>query len=94
LFPSLATSLNELGFSTPTPIQSASAERALESENLLLIAPTGSGKTLAYLLPALEKVVTQRQQKIQQAGEDEATSSIPSNTILVVAPTRELALQL
>ena len=94
LFPSLATSLNELGFSTPTPIQSASAERALESENLLLIAPTGSGKTLAYLLPALEKVVTQRQQQIQQAGEDEATSSIPSNTILVVAPTRELALQL
>ncbi|MGK3734602.1 MAG: hypothetical protein ACI8RD_006163 [Bacillariaceae sp.] len=95
LFPSLATSLNELGFSTPTPIQSASAERALDSENLLLIAPTGSGKTLAYLLPALEKVVIQRQQKIQQTeGEDEATSSIPSNTILVVAPTRELALQL
>ena len=46
LFPTLETSLQKLGFSTPTPIQIASAERALNAENILLIAPTGSGKTL------------------------------------------------
>lgn len=78
LFPTLAAPLNELGFSTPTPIQSASAKRALSGENLLLIAPTGSGKTLSYMLPALEKV------KLRETP----------GTILVVAPTRELALQL
>lgn len=76
LFPALATSLERNGFSTPTPIQSASAARALDAENLLLIAPTGSGKTLAYLLPALSKALAS------------------DGTVLVVAPTRELAAQL
>lgn len=91
LFPSLQAPLNELGFSTPTPIQSASARRALELENLLLIAPTGSGKTLSYMLPALEKIVKQRK---QQADTEGVMLQKGSNTVLVVAPTRELALQL
>lgn len=76
LFPTLSKSLDSLGFSTPTPIQSASAVRSLEGENLLLIAPTGSGKTLSYLLPALTKAIAQ------------------DGTVLCVAPTRELAVQL
>jgi len=91
LFPSLEASLKELGFSTPTPIQSASAQRALDMENLLLIAPTGSGKTLSYMLPALERVVARRNQLTDTAGVLQGASS---NTVLVVAPTRELALQL
>ena len=96
LFPALATPLNKLGFSTPTPIQSASAKRALSSENLLLIAPTGSGKTFAYMLPALEKVVMTQQQQQQQQEEEEQTQRTGTrrSTVLVVAPTRELGLQL
>lgn len=80
MFGSLASSLDKLGYSTPTPIQRASATQALNSENLLLIAPTGSGKTLAYLLPALTRAI--------------AVPSKQGGTILVVAPTRELAVQL
>ncbi len=77
LFPTLAPTLIRLGFSSPTPIQSASAVSAnSEDNNLLLIAPTGSGKTLAYLLPALSKAI------------------LHDGTVLVVAPTRELAAQL
>ena len=96
LFPALATPLNKLGFSTPTPIQSASAKRALSSENLLLIAPTGSGKTFSYMLPALEKVVVTQQQQQQQQQEKEQTQRQRTrrSTVLVVAPTRELGLQL
>ena len=75
-FPSLRRSLEVHNFLTPTPIQQSSAERALQNENLLLIAPTGSGKTLAYLLPALENAIQN------------------DNTILIVSPTRELAVQL
>ena len=45
LFPSLHKPLETLGYVTPTPIQNASAIRALNLDNLLLIAPTGSGKT-------------------------------------------------
>ena len=82
LFPELAPSLTALGFVTPTPIQSASATRALGGEHCLLIAPTGSGKTLAYLLPALTHALG------NDGGDD------GDGTILVVAPTRELAIQL
>jgi len=91
LFPSLEAPLKELGFSTPTPIQSASAQRALDMENLLMIAPTGSGKTLSYMLPALERVVARQNQHADTAGVLQGSGS---NTVLVVAPTRELALQL
>lgn len=77
LFPTLSQSLEQLGFSTPTPIQAISATKAhVDDENLLLFAPTGSGKTLAYLLPALSKAIEQH------------------GTVLMVAPTRELAVQL
>jgi len=79
LFPSLATPLQSLGLSTPTPIQLASAtslSSPTDPHNLLLIAPTGSGKTLAYLLPALSR------------------ASTTGGKILIVAPTRELAVQL
>lgn len=76
LFPEFANSLTSLGYATPTPIQDSSAQRALDGENLLLIAPTGSGKTLAYYLPALSKAMRE------------------DGTVLVVSPTRELALQL
>jgi len=77
LYPAFASSLSTLQFSTPTPIQSASALQALNKENVLLIAPTGSGKSLAYLLPALTNAM------------DDA-----DGTVVVIAPTRELALQL
>lgn len=75
LYPSLSSSLQKLGFSTPTPIQAASAARS-KDENLIMIAPTGSGKTLAYLLPAIEKALS------------------IGGTVLVIAPTRELSVQL
>jgi len=91
LFPALSSSIDKLGFSTPTPIQSASAKRALDLENLLMIAPTGSGKTLSYMLPALEKIVAQKQQQEETVG---VMKEGGTNTVLVVAPTRELALQL
>jgi len=76
LFPTLESSLLQLGFMTPTPIQEASADLAMNATNLLLIAPTGSGKSLAYILPALTKAINE------------------NGTILIVAPTRELSVQL
>jgi len=56
-----------------------------------MIAPTGSGKTFSYMLPALEKIVANKQQKEETAG---VLQGEGLNTVLVVAPTRELALQL
>ena len=71
-----------LGFSRPTPVQSQAWPAALAGHDLLCRAPTGSGKTLAYLLPAMAHAAAQRPGR---PGEG------PS--VLVLVPTRELAMQ-
>jgi len=68
-----------MGFDSPTPIQSAAIPRALEGRDLLACAATGSGKTAAFLLPILHELVDRPRGKTRA---------------LVLAPTRELALQI
>nr|XP_017247663.1 PREDICTED: DEAD-box ATP-dependent RNA helicase 20 isoform X2 [Daucus carota subsp. sativus] len=72
-----------LGFVEPTPIQSQGWPMALKGRDLIGIAETGSGKTLAYLMPALIHVSAQP--RLAQ-GE--------GPIVLVLAPTRELAVQI
>ena len=60
-----------------------------------MIAPTGSGKTLAYLLPVAERWSAAREGKA--VLDQEASRRLPTTerrTMLVVAPTRELSVQL
>ena len=66
------------GFSIPTPVQSAAIPRALEGKDVLATAQTGTGKTLAFLIPILEKMLT---------------NDAPGISALVLVPTRELAMQ-
>ncbi|XP_031375976.1 DEAD-box ATP-dependent RNA helicase 30-like isoform X2 [Punica granatum] len=73
----------KLGFVEPTPIQSQGWPMALKGRDLIGIAETGSGKTLAYLLPALVHVSAQPR-LVQGDGP----------IVLVLAPTRELAMQI
>ncbi|MDE0263976.1 MAG: DEAD/DEAH box helicase [Bryobacterales bacterium] len=79
LHPTLLKGVADLGFTTPTPIQSGAIPPALQGRDLLACAVTGSGKTAAFLLPILHRLV-----------------DLPRGTTraLVLAPTRELALQL
>lgn len=72
-----------LGFVEPTPIQSQGWPMALKGRDLIGIAETGSGKTLAYMLPALVHVSSQP----RLAHGD-------GPVVLVLAPTRELAVQI
>ncbi|KAM3751788.1 hypothetical protein ACB098_04G136800 [Castanea mollissima] len=73
----------KLGFVEPTPIQAQGWPMALKGRDLIGIAETGSGKTLAYLLPALVHVSAQPR-LVQGEGP----------IVLVLAPTRELAVQI
>ncbi|KAL2332287.1 hypothetical protein Fmac_019868 [Flemingia macrophylla] len=75
--------IKKAGFVEPTPIQSQGWPMALKGRDLIGIAETGSGKTLAYLLPALVHVNTQ---PILEPGD--------GPIVLVLAPTRELAVQI
>jgi ATP-dependent RNA helicase RhlE len=79
LHPTLLRGVDDLGFVRPTPIQSQSIPPALEGRDLLANAVTGSGKTAAFLLPILHQLVD------RPRGTTRA---------LVLAPTRELALQI
>ncbi|KAJ4798450.1 ATP-dependent RNA helicase DBP2 [Rhynchospora pubera] len=71
------------GFVEPTAIQSQGWPMALKGRDLIGIAETGSGKTLAYLLPALVHVSAQP--RLAQGD---------GPIVLVLAPTRELAVQI
>jgi ATP-dependent RNA helicase DeaD len=69
--------LNEVGYETPSPIQAQAIPYLLEGLDLLGHAPTGTGKTAAFALPLLSRINIERQQ-VQ---------------VMVLTPTRELAIQ-
>ncbi|KAH6815778.1 P-loop containing nucleoside triphosphate hydrolases superfamily protein [Perilla frutescens var. frutescens] len=75
--------IGRLGFVEPTPIQSQGWPMALRGRDLIGIAETGSGKTLSYLLPAFVHVSAQP--RLAQGD---------GPIVLVLAPTRELAIQI
>lgn len=74
----------EMGFTTPTPIQSMSWPVILNKRDLVAIAKTGSGKTMGFMVPALLHVLSQPQPVGYRGGP----------VVLVLAPTRELACQI
>ena len=77
LKPALQKSLDEVGYETPTPIQEQTIPLMLEKKDVLGQAQTGTGKTAAFALPLLSNL--NLRQKDPQ--------------VLVLAPTRELAIQ-
>lgn len=79
LHPTLLRGVEDLGFVRPTPIQSHAIPHALEGRDLLACAATGSGKTAAFILPILHHLMDR---------------SRGTTRALVLAPTRELALQI
>ena len=78
---SLLEALQDKGFTRPTAIQAAAIPPALDGRDVLGSAPTGTGKTAAYLLPALQNLLDFPRKK----------SGPPR--ILILTPTRELAMQ-
>ena len=80
--PALARALEAQGYREPTPVQSAVLEAAT-GRDLLVSAQTGSGKTVAFGLAAAGPLL----------GEAEGFSRAQAPLCLVIAPTRELALQ-
>lgn len=75
----LQEGLDSMGFKNPTPIQLKAIPRILAGKDIIACAQTGTGKTGAYVLPVIEKILSTPIEKI--------------NT-LILAPTRELALQI
>jgi ATP-dependent RNA helicase DeaD len=81
--PPLARALAERNYSDPTPVQNAVLEEAAAGRDLLVSSQTGSGKTVAYGLAIGGTLL----------GEAEAFGRAGQPLALIIAPTRELALQ-
>ncbi|NBC65536.1 MAG: DEAD/DEAH box helicase [Bacteroidetes bacterium] len=79
----LLKSLQEEGYSIPTPIQAKAIPAALEGKDLLGSAQTGTGKTAAFVLPIL-----------QNLGKTTTNGHRKKIRSLIVTPTRELAIQI
>ncbi|HKP47866.1 MAG TPA: DEAD/DEAH box helicase [Pyrinomonadaceae bacterium] len=79
LIPDLVHKCATLGYTTPTPIQTSAIPLVLSGADLIGCAETGTGKTAAFLLPIIQRL--------------NETKSLPGIRVLVIAPTRELALQ-
>ena len=77
LIPAIVDVLADLGYETPTPIQARAVPALLEGRDVVGLAQTGTGKTAAFALPILQRLDPARKQ----------------TQALVLAPTRELALQ-
>jgi len=77
LAPAIHRVIDEVGYETPSPIQARSIPPLLEGRDLLGQAQTGTGKTAAFALPLLSRLDPKKK----------------SPQILVLTPTRELALQ-
>ena len=78
---SLLDNLARLGYTTPTPVQLAAIPAVLAGGDLLVSSQTGSGKTAAFVLPGLQRL--RAAPKVAGIGP----------RMLVLAPTRELAMQ-
>jgi len=75
--------IKKAGFKDPTPIQAQGWPMALSGKDMVGIASTGSGKTLAYLLPAIVHINAQ-----------DPLNHGDGPVVLIMAPTRELAVQI
>lgn len=73
----LTNALSELGYETPTPIQAKSIPILLNGQDILAQAQTGTGKTAAFALPVISHL----------------DISVKRPQAMVIAPTRELAIQ-
>ncbi len=76
---SLIDGLSSMGYKNPTPIQQQAIPVIMENKDLIACAQTGTGKTAAFVLPIINKIIK--------------TNHVGINT-LIIAPTRELVLQI
>lgn len=79
LHPALVARCRSLGFVEPTPIQRKAIPHVLDYDDIIACAETGTGKTAAFMLPILQNLIE---------------FPVKGTSVLILAPTRELAIQI
>ncbi|KQZ30209.1 DEAD/DEAH box helicase [Duganella sp. Root1480D1] len=103
LHTSILNALTEAGYTAPTPVQQQAVPAAIEGKDLLVSSQTGSGKTAAFMLPSLHRLASAPYAGSGKTAAQEAQSARARGErprfrpaqpkMLVLTPTRELALQ-
>jgi len=103
LHPSVLKALTEAGYTKPTPVQEQAIPAGLAGRDLLVSSQTGSGKTAAFMLPCLHKFAAEEPQPAGKTSNQERQAARARGDhprfqpaqpkMLVLTPTRELALQ-
>jgi superfamily II DNA/RNA helicase len=89
LHPALLAAVRDAGYSEATDVQQRAIPPALEGCDLMVSSSTGSGKTASFVLPALARVLAARNDPAQRPIKHPARGP----RVLVLVPTRELAIQ-
>ncbi len=104
LHASILKALADAGYAEPTAVQQQAVPAAIDGRDLLVSSQTGSGKTAAFMLPALHRFATQesdapngktpnQERQAARARGDRPRFTAAQPKMLVLTPTRELALQ-
>ena len=103
LHASLVQAVVDSGYTTPTPVQLQAVPAAIAGRDLLVSSQTGSGKTAAFMLPALHRLAQAEPTPVGKTPAQEAQAAKARGErvrfkpaqpkMLVLTPTRELALQ-
>ena len=92
LDPVLAKGLADAGYELATEVQALAIPPAMQGVDMMVSSSTGSGKTASFVLPALQRVLAAR--AAQEAGAPRRNrDTVYGPRVLVLTPTRELALQ-
>ncbi|UCX05290.1 DEAD/DEAH box helicase [Shewanella glacialimarina] len=89
LKPEIQRALTAIGYVTPTPIQLAVIPKIQAGKDILANAETGTGKTAAFALPLIEMITSADDSSDHEGGIDANPL-----TVLIMTPTRELAIQI
>ncbi|PLX01634.1 MAG: ATP-dependent RNA helicase [Marinilabiliales bacterium] len=79
LNPDVIEAISHMGFEKATPVQEMAIPKILDGSDLIACAQTGTGKTAAFILPTLDQISREHQKE---------------TSVLVIVPTRELAVQI
>ena len=101
LAPELLRAVADEGYTEPTPVQREAIPLVLERRDLLAGAQTGTGKTAAFVLPIIQILHATRStsgQPFRNLPSQQGSRAMPATArppirVLVVVPTRELAIQ-
>jgi len=86
----LIRALADAGYDAPTTVQTAAIPPAIAGADLMVAAATGSGKTASFMLPALQRVLAARADTTKRREK----GTVYGPRVLVLTPTRELAIQI